>query len=61
MRCEVAGKVVEKEFPFRHPPKAGLFVVVKTNHERGDEIELFAEIGQGNEWADTRYHATDAE
>ena len=49
------GQVVEKEFPFRHTPKIRLFVIVKTNHESGDEVEFFSQIGQ---W-DERLHAPD--
>jgi len=39
------GKVVEEKFPLWHAPKIGLFVVVETDHEGGDEIELCLEVG----------------
>jgi hypothetical protein len=54
---KVAGEIVEKKFPFRRAPKVGLFVIVKTNHESGHEIELFSEIGKGNEGMNTPDHA----
>src|SRR5437660_10267784 len=55
------GQVVEKEFPFRHTPKMRLFVIVKTNHERGDEVEFFSQIGQRDERPHAPDHATHAQ
>jgi len=49
------GQIVEKEFPFRHTPKIRLFVIVKTNHESGDDVEFVSQIGQRHE----RLHAPD--
>ena len=54
---KVAGEIVERKFPFWRAPKVGLFVIVKTNHESGNEIELFSEIGKGNEGMNTPDHA----
>jgi len=39
-------EVVEKKFPFGNFPELVALVPVKTDHVRGDHIELAAEIGQ---------------
>src|SRR5438128_5604715 len=48
-------EIVEKKFPFRHAPQVGHFVIVKANHESGNEVEFTSQIGQ---W-DERLHAPD--
>src|SRR4029077_21078595 len=40
-------EIIEKEFPLWRLPKARHLVIVKANHERGDEIEFLSEFGQG--------------
>ena len=40
-------QVVEKEFPLRGAPKSGHLVIVKANHESGNEIEFLSEAGEG--------------
>ena len=40
-------QVVEKEFPLRDAPKPGHLVIVKANHESGNEIEFLSEVGEG--------------
>ena len=55
------GKVVEEKFPLGHGPKIGLFMVVKTDHEGGDEVELCPELGEGIESSDSPDYTTNAE
>jgi len=40
-------QVVEKEFPLRDAPKLGHLVIVKANHESGNEIEFLSEVAEG--------------
>src|SRR5437899_5688685 len=57
MFCEV----VEEEFPLWHLPQIGHFVIVEANHERGDEIEFFAEIRERTESVDALDYTANAE
>src|ERR1700704_1368578 len=43
------GEIVEKEIPLGYAPQIGVLMIIETNHERGDEVELSFEIGQGDE------------
>jgi len=54
------GKVVEEKFPFSHTPKIGLFVIVETDHECGNEIELCSELGEGIESSDSLDYTTNS-
>ena len=60
-RREMLCQIIEKEFPFGDSPQAWLLVIVKANHECGNEVEFFAEIGQGNEWLNAPGHTRHAE
>src|SRR5262245_61733418 len=54
-------QVIEEEFPLRHLPEIGHFVVVKANHESGDEIEFFSKAWQGLKGVDSLHHAANAQ
>src|SRR5215831_833665 len=54
-------QVVEKKFPFRHGPKAGHLVIVKANHEGGNDIEFLSDIWEGTKWLDSLNYAADTE
>src|SRR6266576_6926885 len=54
-------EIIEKKVPLRHAPKPGHLVVVKANHERGNDIEFFTELWERtkrldllNDTADTK-------
>ena len=53
--------VIKEKIPFLHSPKARHLMIVETNHVRGDEIEFFSEIGQGNKSAHAPDDALNAE
>jgi len=55
------GEVIEKEFPLGHAPKVGLFVVIETDHEGRDEIELCPEVGEWLKSTDSLDYTTNAE
>src|SRR5438128_12655194 len=54
-------EIVEKKFPFRHAPQVGHFVIVKANHESGNEVEFTSQIGQWDERLHAPDNATDAQ
>jgi hypothetical protein len=60
-RREMFAQIVEEELPLGHAPQVAAFVIVEANHKRGDEIELFAKIGQGNKRLNLMSDAPDAE
>src|SRR5438874_12933438 len=54
-------EIVEKKFPLLHAPKSGHLVVVKTNHERGNDIEFFTELWERTKRLDLLNDAADTE
>src|SRR5215471_12011033 len=54
-------QIVEKEFPLRHTPKSGHFVIVEANHERGNEIEFLSKIRERTKRLDSLNYAADTE
>ena len=53
------GQIVEEKFPLRHAPKSGHLVVVKANHERGNDIEFFTEVWERTKRLDLLNDAAD--
>jgi hypothetical protein len=54
------GEVIQKEFPLRHGPKIGLFMVIEADQEGSNEIES-SQVGKGIEGFDLPDHTTHAE
>src|SRR6266480_2833337 len=54
-------EVVQKKFPLRHAPKSGHLVVVKANHERGNDIEFFTELWERTKRLDLLNDTADTE
>ena len=54
-------EIIEKKFPLRHAPKSGHLVVVKANHERGNDIEFLSETRQRTKRLDLLNDAADTE
>ena len=54
-------QIVEKEVPLWDLPKTRHFVIVEANHERGDQIEFLAHVGEGTETFDSLDDAANAE
>src|SRR2546430_16485153 len=52
-------EIIEKKFPLRHAPKSGHLVVVKANHERGNDIEFFTEVWERTKRLDLLNDAAD--
>src|SRR5882724_2499099 len=52
-------EIIEKKFPRRHAPKSGHLVVVKANHERGNDIEFFTEVWERTKRLDLLNDAAD--
>ncbi len=58
---QVFGEIIKEEFPFRHVPETGLFMVVEADHEGGDKIKSSSEIGKRSKRLNARDNATDSE
>src|SRR5882724_43082 len=54
-------EIIEKKIPLRHAPKSGHLVVVKANHERGNDIEFFTELWERTKRLDLLNDAADTE
>src|SRR5947208_11139837 len=54
-------EIIEKKFPLRHAPKSGHLVVVKANHECGNDIEFLSETRQWTKRLDLLNDAADTE
>ena len=54
-------EVVQKKFPLRYPPNAGHLMIVEANHERGNDIEFWAEVRERTERLDSLDEAADTE
>ena len=48
----MAREIAQKEIPFGHTPDFVVPKIIERNEERGDEIELLSEIGQGSKRLD---------
>src|SRR6266404_1580638 len=54
-------EIIEKKFPLRDGPKSGHLVVVKANHEGGNDIEFLSETRQWTKRLDLLNDAVDTE
>src|SRR6266404_8258259 len=54
-------EIIEKKFPLRHAPKSGHLVVVKANHERGNDIEFLTDVWEWTKRLDLLNDAADTE
>src|SRR5882724_2654927 len=52
-------EIIEKKFPLRDGPKSGHLVVVKANHERGNDVEFLSETRQRTKRLDLLNDAAD--
>src|SRR5215468_7805837 len=54
-------QIVEKEFPLGDAPKSGHLVIVKANHERGNDIESLPEVRERTKRLNSLNDATNTE
>src|SRR5262245_10497296 len=54
-------KIVEKEFPLCYSPESGHLMIVETNHEGGNDIELLTEVRERAERLDSLNDAVNTE
>src|SRR6266567_7986778 len=54
-------EIIEKKIPLRDAPKSGHLMVVKANHERGNDIEFFTELWERTKRLDLLNDTADTE
>src|SRR5436190_9176971 len=54
-------QIIEKKLPLRDAPKSGHLMIVKANHEGGNNVELLSETRQGTKRLDLLNNAADTE